>query len=287
MDFGYSTQEMERKEEKDMAGAAGKRLGKGLRAIVNVEETAGGEVREIDITNIEPNEYQPRRSFDEEEIAQLAESIKKDGILQPILVRREGNDRYRLIFGERRWRAATLAGVTKIPAIIKDASEEESFRWALVENLQRKDLNPIEKARALSLYMEKFSLTQDKVGELLGMARPSVTNLLRLLALPEEVQKMVEDGELTFGHARALLAFPQDRIVAEARKIVKGRLPVRKVEHKASKKSVNDKALEEGLSEKLMRRVTIRRKKKGGVVEIEYYSDEDLNSLIDRLYSIR
>jgi len=278
---------MERKEEKDMAGAAGKRLGKGLRAIVNVEETAGGEVREIDITNIEPNEYQPRRSFDEEEIAQLAESIKKDGILQPILVRREGNDRYRLIFGERRWRAATLAGVTKIPAIIKDASEEESFRWALVENLQRKDLNPIEKARALSLYMEKFSLTQDKVGELLGMARPSVTNLLRLLALPEEVQKMVEDGELTFGHARALLAFPQDRIVAEARKIVKGRLPVRKVEHKASKKSVNDKALEEGLSEKLMRRVTIRRKKKGGVVEIEYYSDEDLNSLIDRLYSIR
>jgi len=287
VDFGYSTQEMERKEEKDMAGAAGKRLGKGLRAIVNVEETAGGEVREIDITNIEPNEYQPRRSFDEEEIAQLAESIKKDGILQPILVRREGNDRYRLIFGERRWRAATLAGVTKIPAIIKDASEEESFRWALVENLQRKDLNPIEKARALSLYMEKFSLTQDKVGELLGMARPSVTNLLRLLALPEEVQKMVEDGELTFGHARALLAFPQDRIVAEARKIVKGRLPVRKVEHKASKKSVNDKALEEGLSEKLMRRVTIRRKKKGGVVEIEYYSDEDLNSLIDRLYSIR
>jgi ParB family chromosome partitioning protein len=278
---------MERKEEKDMAGAAGKRLGKGLRAIVNVEETAGGEVREIDITNIEPNEYQPRRSFDEEEIAQLAESIKKDGILQPILVRREGDDRYRLIFGERRWRAATLAGVTKIPAIIKDASEEESFRWALVENLQRKDLNPIEKARALSLYMEKFSLTQDKVGELLGMARPSVTNLLRLLALPEEVQKMVEDGELTFGHARALLAFPQDRIVAEARKIVKGRLPVRKVEHKASKKSVNDKALEEGLSEKLMRRVTIRRKKKGGVVEIEYYSDEDLNSLIDRLYSIR
>ena len=262
---------------------AGKRLGKGLRSIVG--ETGTSEVVMLDVESIEPNEFQPRRELKEEELQSLAESVKRDGLLQPVMVRREGK-KFRLVFGERRWRAALAAGLKTIPAVIKDVTEEECFRLALIENLQRVDLNPIEKARAIRSYIETFSLTQKDVGERLGMARSSVANFLRILALPEEVQRMVERGELSFGHARALLAYPESRILAEARRIVRKRLPVRRVERKrVEAKRPAIKALEESLSEKLMRRVRIRERGEGGVVEIEFYSDDDLSALVDTLCS--
>lgn len=263
---------------------AERRLGRGLRSIVG--ESGTGEVVMLDVKSIEPSEHQPRRVMEEEELQSLAESVKREGLLQPIMVRREGR-KFRLVFGERRWRAALAAGLPTIPAVIKDVTEEEAFRFALVENLQRVDLNPMEKARAIRSYMKKFSLTQKEVGERLGMARPSVANFLRILALPEEVQRMVERGELSFGHARALLAYPESRILTEARKIVKRRLPVRRVEKKRLKvSSPAIRALEKSLSERLMRRVRIKEREEGGVVEIEFYSDDDLSALVDTLCSV-
>lgn len=257
-----------------------KRLGRGLRSIVGGVDR--GEVVMLDVRSIKPSRYQPRSDFDEAELIHLAESVKREGLLQPVMVRRE-DDGYRLIFGERRWRAAVRAGLSTIPAVIKDVSEEESFRLALVENIQRVDLNPMEKARALRAYMDRFSLTQKDVGDRLGMARSSVANLLRLLALPEEVQKMVERGELSFGHARALLAYPESKMVAEAKKIVKKGLPVRRVEKKVRVKPPEIKLLEESLSERLMRRVRIKERGEGGIIEIEFYSSEDLSALVDML----
>jgi ParB family transcriptional regulator, chromosome partitioning protein len=209
-------------------------LGKGLGALIPASERAEdseSELREIPIANIEPNQHQPRNYFDEEALVSLAASISEVGILQPILVRAAGNDHYELIAGERRWRAAKRAGLQTIPAIVRTVETEQSLEQALVENLHREDLSPLEEAAAFHQLMEEFGLTQERVAERVGKSRSTVANTIRLLQLPPAVQRMISRGELSAGHARALLGSPDRNFQEElAQLAVDEELTVREVE---------------------------------------------------------
>ena len=255
----------------------------------------------VRISQIEPNRDQPRRTFDEESLAELADSIGRYGLLQPILVR-EKEGHYEIIAGERRWRACMQAGLKEVPVIIRTDSEQTVMELALIENLQREDLNPMEEARAYRRLMEEFSLTQEQIGERVSKSRPVIANALRLLNLEEEVQQMVEEGKLSAGHARCLsgLKEPEDQ-VRTARKILEENLSVRETEAliaslggKAKKKPAGKKKdpameriyrdLEKKMKAALGTKVSIRPKgKKGGKLEIEFYSSEDLEKIIDRM----
>lgn len=208
-------------------------LGRGLGALIpqEVRSETGSSLQTVPITSIEPNRHQPRSHFDEETLASLAESIRVLGVLQPVLVRRSGPDSYELIAGERRWRAARRAGLQSIPALVKDLEEQASLEQALVENLHRQDLNALEEAAAYQQLIEDFSLTQEEVGTRVGKSRAAVTNTLRLLQLPPAIQKMLAEGQLSAGHARALLGTP-DRAFQEAlaRRVIAQGLSVRAVE---------------------------------------------------------
>lgn len=209
-------------------------LGKGLGALIPASEHPdddAAQLRELPITQIEPNRYQPRSHFDEEALASLAASIREVGVLQPILVRPAGTGLYELIAGERRWRAAQRAGLTTIPALVRTVQSEQSLEQALVENLHREDLNPLEEAAAYQQLIEDFSLTQDQVATRVGKSRSAVANTIRLLQLPGPVQKLVADGKLSAGHARALLGVPDPSFQEElARLAVAEELTVREVE---------------------------------------------------------
>ena len=255
------------------------------------EESA---VLRIDINAIDPNKEQPRTLFDEEKIQSLAESIRQHGLVQPILVNPHGAERYLLVAGERRWRAARIAGLTRIPAIVKRFSDQEVLEIALVENLQRENLNSMEEAEGIRQLMERFGLTQEKVAERLGKSRPAVANALRLLTLPEDIQEMVREGQLSPGHARAILAIqdPEAQRAAAQRIAAKG-LSVREAEAMAKRpaKSKNPKEeiqkspylvdLEDQLCERLGTRVNIQHGDKKGVIQIEYYTDQDLERILD------
>lgn len=252
----------------------------------------------VKITRVEPNREQPRKHFDEDALQELADSIKQFGLLQPILVQGR-KDYYEIIAGERRWRAAKLAGLKEVPVIIKNYTEQEIVEIALIENIQREDLNPIEEAQAYKKLLTEFNLKQDEVAERVSKSRAAVTNSIRLLKLGEKVQQMVIDDMISTGHARALLAVEDlDEQYNLAQKIFDEKLNVREVEklvknlHKAPKqKKTDDKTLqviyqdiEEKLKQKLGTKVSIAAKGEGaGKIEIEFYSHEDLDRLIDMM----
>ena len=265
--------------------------------VVVKEEKEQGETL-VKITKVEPNREQPRKFFDEDALQELADSIKQFGLLQPILVQ-DREDYYEIIAGERRWRAAKLAGLKEVPVIIKNYTEQEIVEIALIENIQREDLNPIEEAQAYKKLLTEFNLKQDEVAERVSKSRAAVTNSIRLLKLSEKVQQMVIDDMISTGHARALLAIedPEQQYII-AQKIFDEKLSVRDIEklvkdlHKTPKaKKLDDKAMqaiyqdiEEKLKQSLGTKVAISSKGKGaGKIEIEFYSHEDLDRLLEMI----
>jgi ParB family chromosome partitioning protein len=256
-------------------------------------------LKEISVDAISPNPYQARTVWNEQELKDLAESIKANGVLQPIIVRPLGPG-YQLIAGERRFRAAQLASLTTIPALVRQATDEQMLEWALVENIHRTNLNPIERAKAYQNYISTFSLTQAEAAERLGEDRSVIANYLRLLDLPAEIKQMLAEGELTAGHARAILALPTDELRRKlANRAMAGRLSVREVERLVQKYLVGTgeaKAtlrskpphildLERKLSSQLGTKVTIETRKKGqrGRIIIEFYSLDEFDSITERL----
>lgn len=277
-----------------------KGLGRGLDALFADIETEAGEerTRTVRISDIEPNRNQPRKAFDEEKLNELAESIRQNGLLQPLVVRPLSNGRYQIVAGERRWRAARLAGLTELPVVIMPLSDDKAMELALIENLQREDLTPVEEAKGYRALMDSFGLTQEEVARRVSKSRPAVANSLRLLNLPDEVLQMLSDGRLSPGHARALLAIEdKSRIVETARGIVSGGLTVRQAEEMARKKlqerppaKKDDvcgpgiagellREMEKELEESLGRKVRILNTRHKGRIELEYYSEEDLEKL--------
>ena len=262
-----------------------------------VEQSKGPETI-VKITKVEPNREQPRKFFDEDALQELADSIKQFGLLQPILVQ-DRKDYYEIIAGERRWRAAKLAGLKEVPVIIRNYTEQEIVEISLIENIQREDLNPIEEAQAYKRLLTEFNLKQDEVAERVSKSRTAVTNSIRLLKLSEEVQQMVIDDMISTGHARALLAIENaEEQYTLAQKIFDEKLSVRDVEklvknlHKPAKpKKLDDKTLqtiyldlEEKLKQKLGTKVAITSKGGGaGKIEIEFYNHEDLDRLLDMI----
>ena len=255
-------------------------------------------LREISIDAISPNPYQARTVWDQQELSNLAESIKANGVIQPIIVR-PADSGYQLIAGERRFRAAQLASLTTIPALVRAASDEQLLEWALVENIHRTNLNPIERAKAYQNYLNTFSLTQAEAATRLGEDRSVIANYLRLLDLPDEIKQMLAEGKLTMGHARAMLALPTDELRRKlANRAMAGRLSVREVERLVRKyltgidqaKSARPKPahildLESKLSSLLSTKVSIETRKNGqrGKIIIEFYSLDEFDSITDRI----
>ncbi len=280
-------------------------LGRGLSALIGeaASPTATPIERRVPIGEIRPNPRQPRRFFDEDRIAELADSIRHQGVLQPLVVRKL-DDGYELIIGERRFRAAQRAGLDRVPVVVKDVSDAESLEMALVENIQREELTPIEEALAYRQLMEEFHFTQEEMAQRVGKSRPVVTNLLRILQLPEEIKEEVDRGHLSVGHARALLALGMpEQQVELARKIMRQGLSVRETETLVSQTlpaqpaltaapedqpqrsdiAIHIAALQDDLMRSLGTKVRLHPKKKGGRLEIEYYSNEELEGLVRRL----
>lgn len=272
-------------------------LGKGLDAIFAENDTEDRNAAiALKTSEIEPNREQPRKDFDEKALSELADSISQHGVLQPLLVRPLMGGGYQIVAGERRWRAARMAGVTEVPAVIRELTDSEVMELALIENLQREDLNPLEEARGYQALMEQYGLTQEEVSRTVGKSRPAVANAMRLLNLPEEVLQMVEAGTLSAGHARTLLSFKRQEDMLEAAKLaVEKELSVRELERLA--KRVNDAAgepepvrprrksryfeeAELALHSHLGRRVAISGNQKKGMLQIEFYGEEDLAELM-------
>lgn len=267
------------------------------------EKKEEGTVFTVKMTQIEPNRKQPRKQFDEDALLELAESIKQFGVLQPLLVQKK-DDYYEIIAGERRWRASKLAGIKEVPVILKDFSEQEAVEISLIENIQRENLNPIEEAAAFKRLMEEFHLKQDTIAERVAKSRTAVTNSMRLLKLDERVQQMLIDEMLSTGHARALLAIDDKEMqYGAAVKVFDEKLSVRETE-KLVKEVLNprekreepvDSALEliyQQLEEKIKgiigSKVAIHRKNKDkGKIEIEYYSQDELERIVELLESVR
>ena len=267
------------------------------------EADAGGVVATVPVTEIDVNPSQPRNLFEEEPLDSLAESIRRHGVLQPLVVRRVG-ERYELIAGERRLRAAAAAGLAAVPVVFRDADDLDRMEIALVENLQREDLTPLEEAAAFRRLMDEFGLTQEEVASRVGKSRPAVANALRLLGLPDPVKEQLASGALTAGHARAVLGVEgADAQIEFAAELIAGQVPKAAAEHLARAKrsrparggrkpprgrgDPNLRAVAEQLTGALGTRVRIVPKKRGGAIEIEYYSPEELNRLIDRLLQTR
>ncbi len=256
------------------------------------EKENSGDVRLIKTSLIEPRKDQPRKNFDREQLQALAASISEHGIIQPIIVVEGKNGYYDIIAGERRWRAAKIAGLSEIPAIVRTYDELQIAEVSLIENLQREDLNPIEEALGYKTLMEKFGMTQDAVSERVGKSRSNIANMLRLLSLEEEIKDMLTQHKLSMGHARALLAIsPGPQRISAAKKIAEEGFNVRQVEELAKGKKTKKKQVEKQssypdvervLSSKLGTKVKIKGSKKGKI-EIEYYSVADLTRIVDLL----
>lgn len=273
-------------------------LGRGLDSLFadNSVEEINSSVNKLRIMEIEPNHNQPRKDFDEKALSELAESIEQHGVLQPLVVRPLANGSYQLVAGERRWRAARIAGLTEVPVVIKELTDEEVIEIAMIENLQREDLNPLEEALGYRYMMDELKITQEQAAEKVGKSRPAVANALRLLKLPNEVQEMVKNNLISPGHARALLGFDSDDMILQTAKMIIKNLSVRDVETlvkkskkvpKASKKQIRDKFFSEvelALVENLGRKVKIKEAKQdAGVLEIEFFDKDDLEGLAMKL----
>lgn len=272
-------------------------LGKGLDAIFaeNNAESAEGAVS-IRISEIEPNREQPRKEFDSEALSELADSISQHGVLQPLLLRPMLSGGYRIVAGERRWRAARMAGLSEVPAVIREMTDAEEMLFALIENLQREDLTPLEEARGYRTLIETQDFTQEEVSRTVGKSRPAVTNALRLLNLPEDIQKLLENGEISAGHARTLLSFKNEEDMRLGAQKARQGVSVRELENLAKKlnekKSAPKKSgaknqyYEEAqlaVGEYLNRKVKVAGTRKKGVLQIEFYGEEDLQNLLSEL----
>lgn len=279
-------------------------LGRGLGALLGdaaLQSQEGGSLS-LPISQVEPGLKQPRKRFDEESLQDLADSIRIHGIIQPLTVRRLSSGYYQIIAGERRWRAAKLAGLSEIPAVIIEADDRKVMELGLIENLQREDLNPAEEARGYQVLMEEYGLTQEQVAQQMGKSRPAIANTLRLLSLPEDLMRLVEEGLLSAGHARTILGAPTAALQREAAKrVIDGQLSVRQTEAlvKALQKQKKDAAkpvgedlslylgeLEKDLSGRLGRKVKIAHKGKKGRIELEYYDSQDLEGLLALLQGL-
>lgn len=277
-------------------------LGKGLDALFidNSTEEKGSSVK-VSINDIEPNRDQPRKTFDEAALKELSDSIAMHGVIQPLLVRPISDGGYQLIAGERRWRASRMAGLTEVPVFIKEMTDKEAMEFALIENLQREDLNPIEEAEGFKLLMDTYSLTQVEAAERVGKSRPAVANALRLLSLPSEVLELVRKGDLSSGHARTLLPLSDEKtIIKLADEIIKKEISVRETERivksilnpkadkaKKEKKAKRDPYFDEcelAIREELGRKAEIHvAKGNKGTIEIEFFSKSDLQSILEAL----
>ena len=280
--------------------AANKGLGKGLGALLGesaMQPSTQQSPLLLPRQKIEPNRLQPRKSFNEEELASLADSIRQHGVIQPLTVRLLDTGYYQIIAGERRWRAARMAGLREVPVVIIEADDKKAMELALIENLQRADLTPIEEARGYQQLIGEYGLTQEQVADRVSKSRPAVANAMRLLSLPDELLSMVESGKLTAGHARALLSIKDERQqLAVAQKVVNLQLSVRqteamckkllKAEQKPEPKPVEVDYLaecEKTLTRCLGRGVKIVSGKRKGKIELEYYGQEDLQRLYEAL----
>ena len=273
-------------------------LGKGLDAIFaeNTAETTEGAVN-VRIGEIEPNRDQPRKEFDSEALSELADSISQHGVLQPLLLRPMMTGGYRIVAGERRWRAARMAGLTEVPAVIREMSDAEEMLFALIENLQREDLSPLEEARGYRTLIEAQDFTQEEVSQAVGKSRPAITNALRLLNLPEDIQEMLERGEITAGHARTLLSFKTEEGMRLGAERAKEGASVRELEALAKRLNEQKEALAKtprknqyfeeaqlAVGEYLNRKVKVAGTKKKGTLQIEFYGEEDLQNLLHDLH---
>ncbi|MBK7600886.1 MAG: ParB/RepB/Spo0J family partition protein [Acidobacteria bacterium] len=275
-----------------------KALGRGLSALLSDTLAQGDELLDIDIDLIDPNPDQPRSRFDETRLEELAQSIRTNGLVQPILLRRIQGARYQIVAGERRWRAAQRAGLHKVSAIVREIPDARLLELALIENIQRQELNPIEEALAFQKLIRDLGLTQDEVAKRVGKDRSSVANYLRLLKLPAQIQRMIEDGSISMGHARALLAIDSEDLQLKlANEIVEGKLSVRDIEHRVKKlaeepkiresstaveNDANIRAAELKLKRHFGTQVKIHLGQSKGKIEIDFSSMSEL----DRIYSI-
>ena len=276
----------------------------GLDAIWDDNSLENNEsIRTVRVTDVEPNKNQPRKKFDDEEIQKLADSIRDHGLIQPIIVRVIEDERFQIVAGERRWRACKMAGINEIPIIVKEISDEETAKLALIENVQRADLNPIEEAAAYKQLIDDYGVTQEAIAKMVGKSRSVIANAVRLLNLPDEIQEMLEDGDITVGHAKALAGIEDEEIMLEtARKAAKGLLTVRNIEKIASELAENEEEpvqeesdeertvrnyyteVEIGLSEKLGRKVRISGGKKGGgTITLDFFDKADLQEISEML----
>lgn len=277
-----------------------KGLGRGLQALIpeyDADNLQG--VENVRLADIEPNQYQPRKHFSDESLEELADSIKEHGVIQPIILRRM-NKGYQIVAGERRWRAAKIAGLTEIPAIIKDFDERKVMEIALIENLQREDLDPIDEAKAYKSLMEQFNLTQEDISRKVGKSRSAIANSIRLLNLDDRVQEMVSSGKITMGHAKVILSLEnKEKQFIAANRIIEKKLSVRETERliknmteekirsiKIPKKTdVYLKEVEDNLCSFLGTKVKIFQSSKNkGRIQIEYYGEDDLERLLEIIY---
>jgi len=271
-------------------------LGRGLNALLRTVETTTAGLEEVALDQIDPNPFQPRRAFPSDKLQELANSIRSSGVVQPVLLRRS-NQRYQLIAGERRWRAARLAGLAAIPALVRELGDRDALELALTENLLREDLNPIEAAHGYEVLQQKHGLSHEEIAARLGLDRSTVTNTLRLLRLPPEVQELISEGKISAGHARAVLGLPESVQGEVALAIVKHGWSVREVENRVAAAGrepaqkpdasppppldANLRAAVLELERTLGTRVKIRGDEKRGKIEISYYSVEDLNRIYE------
>ncbi len=279
-------------------------LGRGLNALLGDPDLRpqGEGSMLIPISQVEPGLNQPRKRFDEDSLADLAASIRLHGIIQPLTVRRLSSGYYQIVAGERRWRAAKLAGLSEVPSVVIEADDRKVMELGLIENLQREDLTPTEEARGYQALMQEYGMTQEQVAQRLGKSRPAVANTLRLLALPEDILALVESGQLSAGHGRAILAAPSPELQRQAaQQTIDGQLSVRQTEalvkalqrEKPEKnKAVNETLalylgeLEKDLTGRLGRKVKIASKGEKGRIELEYYDSQDLEALLSLLQSL-
>jgi len=280
--------------------AAGRRaLGRGLDALL---PPAGGiGLQEVDVSRIDPNPNQPRQRFERKGLEDLANSIREHGLVQPLIVTEAAGDRYRLIVGERRWQAAKLAGLERVPVVVKDASDRQTLELALVENVQRADLNALEEAAAYQRLIQDFGLTQQQVAQQVGKSRVAITNTLRLLTLPDALKQALIEERITEGHARALLALGNERSqLALLQRVERDELSVRQTEnlvrrllepaergHAERAATPDIQAIEDELRRALGTKVSLRPGKRGGSIVIEYYSEDDFQGLYERLVGPR
>ena len=272
-----------------------KGLGKGLGALIASAETEEAGIKELRINEVEPNLEQPRKHFNDEKLTQLAESIKQHGIVQPLIVKKI-DDTYKIVAGERRWRAARLAGLTSVPVIIRELSSKQVMEIALIENLQREDLNPIEEAEAYEKLMNEFGMTQEEISRTVGRSRPAIANSIRLLTLQDKLRTLVINGDISSGHARTLLSLEDKDLQLKAvEEIIKRGLNVRETEalvkrlltkkekKKTAKLSEEYQAIEDKFRNFFGTKVKLMSGKKNGRILIEYYSMEELDRIVSTI----